>query len=98
MDRVAKENVAMLKRLEKVEPIYKVTDWIDDWRKKQELTERITAYPNEYQVSRPVVSWSTHFSIVAWYIHGIVDHQCQNFDSDSLLHAFLKFAHLNFLD
>ena len=56
MERVAKENAAMLKRLEKVEPIYKVSDWVDDWRRKQDLTERITAYPNEYQASRPVVS------------------------------------------
>lgn len=54
MERVAKENAAMLKRLEKVEPIYKVSDWVDDWRRKQDLTERITAYPNEYQASRPV--------------------------------------------
>ena len=53
---MSKENVAMLKRLEKVEPIYKVSDWIDDWRRKEELTEMITAYPNELQASRPVVS------------------------------------------
>ncbi len=35
----------MLKRLEQVEPIYKVADWIDDWRRKEELTEMITAFP-----------------------------------------------------
>ena len=52
---MSKENLEMLKRLEKVEPIYKVTDWIDDWRKKEELTEMITTYPNEYQASRPIV-------------------------------------------
>ncbi|XP_064394176.1 uncharacterized protein LOC135341524 [Halichondria panicea] len=45
LDRIAKENKAMLKRLEQVEPIYKVADWIDDWRRKEELTEMITAFP-----------------------------------------------------
>ncbi len=45
LGRIAKENKAMLKRLEHVEPIYKVADWIDDWRRKEELTEMITAFP-----------------------------------------------------
>ena len=57
MERVAKENKEMLKRLEKVEPIYKVSDWVDDWRRKQELTEMITSYPaDDFQPSRPLVS------------------------------------------
>ena len=49
MERVAKENRDMLKRLEMVEPIYKVSDWVDDWRKKEEITGMITAYPNDFQ-------------------------------------------------
>jgi len=36
----------MLQRLQKVEPTYKVSDWIDDWQQKEELTELITAYPS----------------------------------------------------
>ena len=35
----------MLQRLEKVQPVYRITDWIDDWRRSEELTQRITAYP-----------------------------------------------------
>ena len=49
MERVAKENKEMLKRLEKVEPIYKVSDWIEDWRRKEEITGMITAYPDDFQ-------------------------------------------------
>ena len=49
MERVAKENKEMLKRLEKVEPIYKVSDWVEDWRRKEEITEMITAYPDDFQ-------------------------------------------------
>ena len=36
---------AMLQRLEKVKPMYRISDWIDDWRRSEELTERITAFP-----------------------------------------------------
>jgi len=46
LERVAKENKQMLQRLQKVEPTYKVSDWIDDWQQKEELTELITAYPS----------------------------------------------------
>lgn len=35
----------MLRRLEKVQPVYRITDWIDDWQRSEELTQRITAYP-----------------------------------------------------
>ena len=46
---MAKENKEMLKRLERVEPIYKVSDWVDDWRRKEEITGMITTYPNDFQ-------------------------------------------------
>ena len=49
MERVAKENREMLKRLEKVEPIYKVSDWIENWRRKEDITGMITAYPDDFQ-------------------------------------------------
>lgn len=35
----------MLQRLQKVKPMYRIGEWIDDWRRSEELTERITAYP-----------------------------------------------------
>ena len=44
---------AMQKRLEKVEPVYRITDWVDDWKKNAELTEMITAYPSTDQQSPP---------------------------------------------
>lgn len=47
LERVAKENKELLKRLEKVEPMYKVSDWIDDWQKNAELMELITSYPED---------------------------------------------------
>ena len=37
---------AMLHRLQLVQPNYKVTDWIDDWQKKEELSENITTFPS----------------------------------------------------
>ena len=43
--RVARENRQLLKRLEKVEPMYKVSSWVDDWQRKGELASMITAYP-----------------------------------------------------
>ena len=46
---MAKENREMLKRLEKVEPMYKVSDWIEDWRRKEDITGMITAYPDDFQ-------------------------------------------------
>lgn len=36
---------AMLQRLEKVQPTYCITDWIDDWQRSEELAQRITTYP-----------------------------------------------------
>ena len=47
---------AMLQRLEKVQPVYRISDWIDDWQKSEELTQRITAYPPP----RTPVSFLTH--------------------------------------
>ena len=35
----------MLKRLQKVQPQYRVSDWVDDWTRNAKLTEMITAYP-----------------------------------------------------
>ena len=61
MERVAKENKEMLKRLEKVEPIYKVSDWIEDWRRKEEITGMITAYPDDFQA---IVSVLYNFPIM----------------------------------
>lgn len=40
----------MLGRLQKVQPMYRVSDCVDSWRKNAELTEMITAYPES---SRP---------------------------------------------
>ena len=37
---------AMLERLQKVQPVYRISDWIDDWQRSEELTQRISAYPN----------------------------------------------------
>ena len=45
MARISHENKQMLQRLQKVEPMYKVTNWIEDWQRKEELTTMITAYP-----------------------------------------------------
>ena len=45
MTRISHENKQMLQRLQKVEPMYKVADWIEDWQRKEELTTMITAYP-----------------------------------------------------
>ena len=42
---------AMLQRLQKVKPVYRISDWIDDWQKSEELTQRIAAYPTKYPVS-----------------------------------------------
>ncbi len=36
----------LLKRLEEVEPMYKVSEWIDDWQRKEELADMITSFPN----------------------------------------------------
>ena len=35
----------MLKRLQEVKPLYRVSDCIESWRKNAHLTEMITAYP-----------------------------------------------------
>ncbi len=37
----------MLKRLEEVEPTYKVAEWIEEWRLREELVGRITAFPEQ---------------------------------------------------
>lgn len=46
----------MLKRLEKVEPTYKVADWIDDYRRKEELIDMITTFPDETKPAEDRVS------------------------------------------
>ena len=43
----------MQKRLDKVEPMYKMSEWIDDWKKNAELTEMITAYPSTTEPPSP---------------------------------------------
>lgn len=45
VERVAHENKRMLKRLEQVEPIYKVSVWVDEWQRKEALTGMISCYP-----------------------------------------------------
>lgn len=74
MERVAKENREMLKRLEQVEPIYKVSDWVDDWRRTQELTEMITAYPMEFQPSTPMVSLVSNNVLMVFIFINFLDH------------------------
>ena len=46
----------MLKRLEKVQPIYKVSDWVEDWQRKEELTSMITCYPASTQSEDNVIA------------------------------------------
>jgi hypothetical protein len=47
MERVACENKAMVQRLQKVKPVYRISDWIDDWQKSEELAQRITTHPTK---------------------------------------------------
>ena len=68
MDRIAKENKEMLKRLEKVEPYYKVADWIDDWRKKEELTDMITIFPDDTRIPPPS---EARVSGCGWFVHDV---------------------------
>lgn len=35
----------MIKRLETVKPMYKVSEWVSDWQRKEELMTMITSYP-----------------------------------------------------
>lgn len=42
----------MLRRLQRVKPQYQVSQWIDDYRHSEELTERITAFPTTPPASR----------------------------------------------
>ena len=39
----------MQKRLEKVEPMYRIADWVEDWQKNAELTALITQFPSTEQ-------------------------------------------------
>ena len=41
----------MVQRLQKVKPVYRISDWIDDWQKSEELAQRITTYPTKSPVS-----------------------------------------------
>ena len=43
---MARENLDILKRLEDAEPVYKVSKWIDEWQRKEELANMITSFPN----------------------------------------------------
>lgn len=53
---MARENRQLLKRLETVEPMYKVSSWIEDWQRKGELTNMITAYPEGTGAMIPVAN------------------------------------------
>lgn len=68
MGRIARENRAMLKRLEDVEPMYKVTEWIDDWQRKEELTEMITAYPESVRGTDDFVRVRSD-CLIWWLVH-----------------------------
>lgn len=37
----------MLQRLQDVKPMYRVSDHVESWRRNAELTEMITAYPED---------------------------------------------------
>lgn len=67
LERVARENGELVKRLEKVEPIYKLTDWVDDWEKNEKLHEMITCYPESMHVKVGTYI-SCHYMSLA-YIH-----------------------------
>ena len=56
---MSKDNKEMLKRLQQVEPMYRVQEWIDDWQRKEDHTERITAFPSAMATTTVRVS---HFS------------------------------------
>lgn len=49
--QLSQENAAILKRLQDVRPMYRVSDWVTDWEKKELLTENISAYPTSSRVS-----------------------------------------------
>ena len=51
MARVEHENRRMLKRIETVETVYKMSDLVDDWQKKEALLDMITSYPEDNFVS-----------------------------------------------
>lgn len=36
---------SLLRRIQEVKPVYRVTDHVDSWRRNAELTEMITSYP-----------------------------------------------------
>ena len=50
----------------KVEPMYKVSDWIDDWRKKEELTDRISTY-SEGPPRVQTVAYLIHLWFLMWH-------------------------------
>lgn len=52
--RVSTENKQMIKRLETVAPMYRMSNWVDDWQRKEELTSMITAYPENLAAAIPV--------------------------------------------
>lgn len=56
----------MQKRIEQVRPVYKIADWVEDWKKNAELTELITAFPEQADQSSshpPKLSTSTSVTV-----------------------------------
>ena len=57
----------MLKRLQKVQPQYCVSEWVDDWTRNAKLTEMITAYPEppksqrDKRVMRYNIKWTLYY-------------------------------------
>ena len=41
-------------------PMYRVSDWVNDWEKKEQLVENITAYPTSSRVSSSNPAKRTH--------------------------------------
>lgn len=55
---------AMLDRLQKVQPMYRVSDCVDSWRKNAELTEMITAYPESSRLKNKVEIQRIYIKII----------------------------------
>lgn len=59
------ENKQMIKRLETVAPMYRMSNWVDDWQRKEELTSMITAYPENLAAAIPVAK-KVHHLCTSW--------------------------------
>lgn len=64
----------MLQRLQSVKPVYRISDWIDDWQRSEELTQRITAYPSIPTVCGIYLPCTIHHAY--YYIHGFCKFVC----------------------